>query len=58
MTDLAINLVLVFVGFSLASGLAIYAYGRVARRPLGSPSMALPHEADRTALDRIIAPLV
>lgn len=37
---------------------AINAFGRVAQRRLGPPTLALPVQADQTALDRAIVPLL
>jgi len=44
--------------FALASCLAIWTYGRFARRARGAPSHALPLAEDATALDRLVAPLL
>ncbi len=41
---------------ALASALALWSYGRFARRARGAPSRALPPGAD-SALDRLLAPL-
>jgi len=45
------------LGFVSASALALYSYGRFARRSRGAPSHALPVAEADTALDRLIAPL-
>lgn len=58
MTDLVIALIVIFVALSLASGLAVYAYGRFARRPLGSPSAALRPRGVSTVLDDTIGALL
>jgi cardiolipin synthase C len=44
--------------FPLASYLALYSYGRFAKRALGLPSTSLPVTDNDTALDRIVAPLL
>jgi putative cardiolipin synthase len=43
---------------ALASVAATYSYGRFARHASGPPAYALPPEADATALDRALAPLL
>ena len=45
------------LAFALASTLALYSYGRFARRSRGPVSHALPRATDATALDRLIGPL-
>ena len=47
-----------WAGFSLASLLALYSYGRFARRARGDPSFALPVADGATPLDGLIAPLM
>ena len=42
----------------VASGVALYSYGRFAEGARGPASQALPTAADATALDRAIAPLL
>ncbi|WP_378944272.1 phospholipase D family protein [Mesorhizobium sp. ANAO-SY3R2] len=42
----------------IASVLAVYAYGRFARRARGAPSFALPTTADQGEFDRLVAPLL
>ncbi|PZO80971.1 MAG: phospholipase D family protein [Mesorhizobium amorphae] len=49
-------IVLIAAGFALASTLAVYSYGRFAKRAKGEASFALPLEEDATELDRSIAP--
>ena len=50
--------VIALAGFSLASLLALYSYGRFAARARGEPSGALPVSDAATALDRLVAPLI
>jgi len=45
------------LAFAVASALALYSYGRFARKARGAPSWMLPLAPDATALDRAIAPL-
>jgi len=45
------------LAFAVASVLALYSYGRFARRSRGPVSHALPRSADATALDRLVGPL-
>ena len=45
-------------GFSLASALALYSYGRFAERAQGEPSFSLPVLEHGTPLDRLVAPLI
>jgi cardiolipin synthase C len=47
-----------WLGFSLASILALYSYGRFAERAQGEPSFALPVSDHGTPLDVLVAPLV
>lgn len=47
-----------WAGFSLASVLALYSYGRFAKRARGAPSSALPVHAGGTPLDELVAPLL
>ena len=42
----------------LASILAVYAYGRFARRARGAPSHALPKDGPPTRFDALVAPLL
>ncbi|MBE1208184.1 phospholipase D family protein [Aminobacter carboxidus] len=42
----------------IASLLAVYAYGRFAKRAQGRPSSALPTAEDETQFDRLVAPLL
>ncbi|MBB6468705.1 putative cardiolipin synthase [Aminobacter lissarensis] len=42
----------------IASLLAVYAYGRFAKRAQGTPSSALPTAEDETQFDRLVAPLL
>ncbi|MBD8552977.1 phospholipase D family protein [Rhizobium sp. CFBP 8762] len=46
------------VCFSLASFLAVYFYGRFARKAVGEPSHVLPAQEDETELDRAIVPML
>ena len=43
--------------FALASAIALYSYGRFAKRARGAPSRALVPGAEETALDRAVTPL-
>ena len=43
--------------FVLASAIALYSYGRFAKRARGAPSRALVPGTEETALDRAVAPL-
>ncbi len=43
--------------FALASAMALYSYGRFAKRARGAPSRALMPEGCETAIDRAVAPL-
>ncbi|MBX3566785.1 MAG: phospholipase D family protein [Rhizobiaceae bacterium] len=54
----AIGVIAAFVLASLVSALGIYAYGRLARRPRGEASYALPLAQDDTPLDRLAAPML
>lgn len=49
---------ILLAAFPFASFLALYSYGRFVKRMKGEPSFALPVSADKTLLDRLIAPLV
>lgn len=52
-----LGLALLVLGLlAAASTLAVYSYGRFARRARGAPSAALPAEPAGTALDRALAP--
>jgi cardiolipin synthase C len=50
--------IVLLTAFPLASFLALYSYGRFAKRALGEPSTALPVVEDGTALDRVVVPLL
>jgi putative cardiolipin synthase len=49
---------LLLAAFALASFLAVWSYGRFARRARGTPSTALPVAAADTLLDRLLSPLL
>lgn len=49
--------IVIVVGFAAASMLAVYSYGRFARRARGIDTFALPAEDGQTELDRIVGPL-
>lgn len=51
-------MLIVFAGFFLASIIAVYSYGRFAKRVRGEPSHALPVQPDQTPLDHLVAPLL
>ena len=50
-------IVIAVVGFSLASLLSLYAYGRFAEDARGPPGQALPVAGPATAIDRLVEPL-
>ncbi|WP_035485515.1 phospholipase D family protein [Geminicoccus roseus] len=51
-------LLIVVACFVAASFLAVWSYGRFARRARGTPTTALPVQDDATPLDRLLAPLL
>lgn len=55
---LLLTLVLSAALFTVASFIAVYSYGRFARRARGEPSAALPPAQDGTLLDRGVSALV
>ncbi len=58
MMRLVLIVLVAAAGFSLASLLALYSYGRFAESVQGEPSAALPVSTTATALDRLVAPLL
>lgn len=56
--NVVLTLVLVLIGFLLASLASAYSYGRFARRAIGEPSHALPISSPATPLDEVAAPLL
>jgi cardiolipin synthase C len=54
---LVLLVVVALAGFSLASFVALYSYGRFAARAQGESSAALPLSDDATPLDSLVAPL-
>lgn len=55
---LGIIIIVALAGFSLASVIALYSYGRFAERARGEPSFALPVSDTGTLLDDLVVPLL